>query len=112
MLYYINTSVLPFFLNICRVDDYGIKNKLAFEVAYAGYRNQRESLRFVQLQPPVVAVKQEQNEIVNKAASDVVQMTPTTVQKNKKIKIKNANTVAEKMLLKNKRNKKKHKTFE
>ena len=88
MLYYINTSVLPFFLNICRVDDYGIKNKLAFEVAYAGYRNQRESLRFVQLQPPVVAVKQDQNEIVNKAASDVVQMTPTTVQKNKKNKNK------------------------
>ena len=57
MLYYINTSVLPFFLNICRVDDYVIKNKLAFEVAYAGYWNQWESLRFVQLQPPVVAVK-------------------------------------------------------
>ena len=59
MLYYTNTSVIPFFLNICRVDNYGIKNKLAFEVAYAGYRNQQDGLRFVQLQPPVVAVKQE-----------------------------------------------------
>ena len=65
MLYYINTSILPFFLNnFCRVDDYSIKSKLAFEIAHVGYQNQQESFFFLQLQPPAIAVKQEQNKIV------------------------------------------------
>ena len=34
----------------CRIDDYGVKSKLVFEVAHAGYQNQQENLRFVQLQ--------------------------------------------------------------
>ena len=65
------------------------------------------------MQPPAVAVKQKQNEIADEAASKFVEMTLTTVQKSKKKKkkvIKNANAVAEKMLLKKKRNEKK--TFE
>ena len=33
----------------CKIDDYGVKSKMAFEVAYAGYQNQQENLRFVQL---------------------------------------------------------------
>ena len=65
----------------CRVDDYGITSKFAFEVAHAGYQNQ-ESLHFAHLQLPVVVVKQEQNEIADKAAAKVVEITSTTVQKS------------------------------
>ena len=67
----------------CRLDDYGIKSKFAFEVAHAGYQNQ-ESLHFAHLQLPVVVVKHEQNEIEDKAAAKVVEITSTTVQKSKK----------------------------
>ena len=59
MLYCINTSIL-LLKYFCRVDDYGVKSKLAFEVAHAGYRNQQESLRLVQLQPPPVEVMKQQ----------------------------------------------------
>ena len=51
--------------------------------------------------------KQEQNEIADEAVVEVAERTPTTVQKNKKIKIRNANVVAEKILLKKKRDDKK-----
>ena len=63
--YYFNTSILYSTLSpkyFCRIDDYGVKSKLAFEVAHAGSQNQQENLRFVQLQqtPTLVAnVKQE-----------------------------------------------------
>ena len=71
-----------------RVDDYSIKSKLAFEVAHAGYRKQQESLCFVQLQPPPVEVKQDQNEKVDEAAAvEVVETVPsksTAAQKSKK----------------------------
>ena len=33
----------------CRVDDYSIRNKLAFEVAHAGYQNQKENLQLLHL---------------------------------------------------------------
>ena len=49
--------------------------------------------------------KQEQNEIADEAVVEVAERTPTTVQKNKKIR--NANVVAEKILLKKKRDDKK-----
>ena len=60
-----------------RIDDYGIKSKLAFEVAQAGYQNQQESLRFVHLQQTpalTVNVKQEpiEEEIVNDATAVLV----------------------------------------
>ena len=59
------------------MDDYGVKSNLAFEVAHAGYKNQRESLHFVQLQPPPAEVKQAQNEIVDEAATaEVVETVP------------------------------------
>ena len=64
-----------------RVDDYSIKCKLAFEVAHAGYQNQQESLHLVQLQPPVAAVKQEQNEIVDEAEVKVAEITPKNCAK-------------------------------
>ena len=51
--------------------------------------------------------KQEQNEIADEAVVEVAERTPTTVQKNKKIKIRNANVVAEKILLKKKHDDKK-----
>ena len=81
----------------CRVDDYGITSKFAFEVAHAGYQNQ-ESLHFAHLQLPVVVVKQEQNEIADKAAAKVVEITSTTVQKS----FFKKNLLAEKILLKKK----------
>ena len=87
----------------CRVDDYGIKSKFAFEVAHAGYQNQ-ESLHFAHLQLPVVVVKQEQNEIADKAAAKVVEITSTTVQKS--FLKKKANLLAEKILLKKKHDQK------
>ena len=34
----------------CRVDDYDIKNKLAFEVAHTGYQNQKENFCLLPLQ--------------------------------------------------------------
>ena len=47
----------PFPKYFSRVDDHGIKSKLAFEVALAGYRNQQESFHLLQLQTPVFTVK-------------------------------------------------------
>ena len=84
--HYIYSALFPKYF--CRVDDYGIKSKLPFEVAHAGHRNQQESLHFVQLQSPLVEVKQEQNEIVDGVAAVKVAKTApsksTTTQKSKK----------------------------
>ena len=97
---YIYSTLFPKYFG--RVDDYCVKKKLVFEVAHAGYKNQKESLRFVQLKPPT-EVKEEENETVDEApAVAVVEAAPsksTTVQKSKKRKI-NANNAAEKILLK------------
>ena len=79
----------PFPKYFCRIDDYGVKSKMAFKVAYAGYQNQQESLRFVQL--PVKQEKIEADELV-----EVVERPPPplyfpskpTTQKPKKRKIK------------------------
>ena len=96
---YIYSALFPKYF--CRVDDYGVKNKLAFEVAQSGYKNQRESLCFVQLQPPAVEVKQEQNEILDEAARvDVVEKVPLKLISAKKSKKRKVNT--EKVLLKKK----------
>ena len=99
----------PFLKYFCRVDNYGMKSKLTFEVAHAGYWNQQESLRFVQLQSLPVEVKQEQNEIVDEeAVVEVTELVPsksTTLQKTKKRK-RNANNVAKKILLKKKQDEK------
>ena len=80
---YIYSTLFPKYF--CRVDDYGINSKLAFEDPHAGYQNQKESLHFLQLQPPPVEVKQEQNEVVDEAAIvEVVEKAPsksTTAQK-------------------------------
>ena len=37
------------------MDDYGMKNKAAFNIAYSGYKNEQENIRFVREIP----IKQE-----------------------------------------------------
>ena len=88
-----NASLYQYFYStlfpkdFCRVDDYVVKSKLAFEVAHAGYKIQKESLHFLQSQPPTEVIE-EQNKIVDEAAMVEVLETAlsksTTVQKSKK----------------------------
>ena len=81
---YIYSTLFPKYF--CRVDDYGIKSKLAFEVTHTGHQSQQQSLYFVQL--PVKqeqTVTQEQTEIDQ--AIEVVETStppPKTTQKSKK----------------------------
>ena len=35
----------------CRVDDYSVRSKLAFDVAYGGYKNQQENIHFIREMP-------------------------------------------------------------
>ena len=86
LYHYIYPTLFP--KHFCRVDDFGIKSKLAFEVAHAGYQNQQESLCFVQL-----PFKQEQTEIdemveVVKTTTTILPVLPalTTTQKSYKKK--------------------------
>ena len=52
-----STSIL-FPKYFCRVDDYGVKNKLAFEVAHAGYKNQQNAIvQLPEQQQPIVKIK-------------------------------------------------------
>ena len=87
---YIYSSFFPKYF--CRVDDYGVNNKIAFDVAYAGHQNQKRNLRFVQL-----FVKHEQTE--TDEVGEVVEFPPPlpspscspskqTTQKTKKKKKK------------------------
>ena len=57
MFQYVCSTLSPKYF--CRIDDYSIRNKLAFEVAHAGYQNQKESLQLLHLQ------QQQQQQIVN-----------------------------------------------
>ena len=88
---YVYSNLFPKYF--CRVDDNGVKSKLAFEVAQAGYQNQHQSLSFVQL-----PAKQEQPEMVDEVVENVEKSTPPakTMQKCQKRKVKNANIIAEK----------------
>ena len=47
LYYYVYSNVFQTYF--CRIGDYSVESKMAFEVAYAGYQNQQESLRFAQL---------------------------------------------------------------
>ena len=85
----------------CRVDDYGIKSKLAFEVAHVGYQNQKESLHFAQL--PVKEEQTEIDEVIEVVETTITLPALTITQKTKKRKIKNSDIVAEKFLLKKKK---------
>lgn len=84
---------------------------MAFEVAYAGYQNQQESLHFVQF--PFKQEKTETDEVV-----EVVECPPQlscspskpTTQKTKKRKIK-ADIVAENTILKKKKREEKKLNF-
>ena len=65
---YVYSTLFPKYF--FRIDDYGVKSKLAFEVTHACYQYQQENLHFVQLQQTpalTVNVKQEpiEEEIVN-----------------------------------------------
>ena len=51
----------------CRVDDYGVKSKVAFDIAYVGYKNEQENIHFIREMP----IKQEATE-----TSEVVEMCP------------------------------------
>ena len=48
MFQYVYSTLFPKYF--CRVDDYSKKNKLTFEVAHAGYQNQKENFRLLGLQ--------------------------------------------------------------
>ena len=37
--------------NFCRVDDYSVRSKLAFDVTYGGYKNQQENIHFFREMP-------------------------------------------------------------
>ena len=39
-------SALLILKYFCRVDDYDVKSKLAFDIAYGGYKNQQENIYF------------------------------------------------------------------
>ena len=89
-----------------RIDDYGVKSKLAFEVADAGHQKQQEYLHFFQLQQTpalTVNVKLEpiEEEIVNDTTAVVVIKSPK-LPKQKKQKVATA-----KILLEKKRDEKK-----
>ena len=59
MFQYVYSTLSPKYF--CRIDDYAIRNKLAFEVDHAGYQNQKESLQLLHLQQQ----RQQQQQIVN-----------------------------------------------
>ena len=60
MFEYVYSSLFP--KNFCRVDAYGIKNKLAFAVAHAAYQNRQKVI--VQLLKPQQQQQQQQQQIV------------------------------------------------
>ena len=85
----------------CRRDDYGVKSKMAFKAAYAGNQNQQESFTFC----AVACCQTRKNwNRWNCGSCRMSTATMFTVKtssiKTKKRKIKNADIVAEKILLK------------
>lgn len=75
---------------ICRVDNYGVKNKLTFEVAHTGYQNQKENLGVLQQQQqqairsvPLTIKQEQKHEIV-----EIINEKPTLANKKKKERLK------------------------
>ena len=62
---YIYASLFPKYF--CRVDNYGVRGKLAFDIAYGNYKNQQENVHFI----CETSIKQEVVE-----TSEVVEMCP------------------------------------
>ena len=93
MLYCISMKTILFPKYFSRVDDYGVKRMLVFEVAQAGYQNQQQSLSFVQLPD-----KQEPPEVVYEVVEIVERSTPSakTKQKSEKRKVKEVDVVTRK----------------
>ena len=46
-----------------RVDDYGVKSKVAFEIAYGNYKNEKENMLFV-CEMPIIQEVLEASEVV------------------------------------------------
>ena len=80
MFQYVYSTLSPKYF--CRIDDYGIINKLAFEVAHAGYQNQKESLQLLHLQQ-----QQQQQQIVNIKQEQIKENETVEVKVIKKKKI-------------------------
>ena len=69
------------------MDDYGVKDKLAFEVAHAGYKNQQNAIvQLPEQQQPIVKIKQEQ---IDDEKVEVVEekIMPASVKPAKKQKM-------------------------
>ena len=47
----------------CRLDDYGVKSKVAFETAYGDYKNEKENMLFV-CEMPIIEEVLETSEVV------------------------------------------------
>ena len=101
MFQYIYSSLFPKYF--CRVDDYSVKNKLAFEVAHAAYQNQQNVIfQLPEQQQPIVKIKQEQ---IDDKKFEVVEekiMPPSVKPVKERKNVKN-----DKLLLKKKKEMKK-----
>ena len=91
MFQYVCSTLSPKYF--CRIDDYGIRNKLAFEVAHAGYQNQKESLQLLHLQ------QQQQQQIVN------IKQEQTDENETVEVKVINKKKIRRQFFLKQKKEK-------
>ena len=113
MFQYVYSILFPKYL--CRVDDYGIRNELAFEVAHAGYQNQKGNLWLLHLQQQqqqIVSIKQEQideNDTVEVKVIDEKKHLSSVPLKTKKCKI--VDNAKKNLLKKKKRDEKKKRKF-
>ena len=91
MFQYVYSTLFPKYF--CRVDGYDIRNKLAFEVAHAGYQNQKESLQLLHLQ------QQQQQQIVN------IKQEQIDENETVKVKVINKKKICRQFFLKQKKEK-------
>ena len=91
MFQYVCSTLSPKYF--CRIDDYSIRNKLAFEVAHAGYQNQKESLQLLHLQ------QQQQQQIVN------IKQEQIDENETVKVKVINKKNICRQFFLKQKKEK-------
>ena len=74
---------LPFPRYFCRVEDYSVRSKLAFDVAYGGYKNQQENMHFI----CEMLIKQEvveNSEVVETYLPPPLPLSPPTPEAEKK----------------------------
>ena len=114
MFQYVYSTLFPKYF--CRVDGYDIRNKLAFEVAHAGYQNQKENLRLLhwqqqQQQQQIVSIKQEKRMKMKRSKLQLLMKKRSVVVSSENKKKKKIVDNAEKSLLKKKKEIEKSKTF-